>query len=164
MARTSSTPMIRLAPQKTRGLIRVSSFMNRSLPQPSSAGYRTGPGPRPLYGMVAKSRSGTWRDPPDGVGQVVDDQQDGHLLIEGDADRTAPRPPGVGQKAGHEIDGFTGRLSGAERHPDDLVAGEILAVPAAVFPDEGSLRKSTTEAATGGEGQAKRSNVRAQGV
>src|SRR5690606_7701738 len=51
-----------------------------------------------------------------------------------------------------------------EGHPDNLVPGEILAVPAAVLADEGAFGEGSAESAVPREGQAQRGDVRAEGV
>jgi hypothetical protein len=50
------------------------------------------------------------------------------------------------QEAGNEVDRLARRSAARERHPDDLVAGQILPVPTAVLADEGALDKAAKAA------------------
>ena len=60
------------------------------------------------------------RDSPDGVADVVRDDQRAALL-DGDADRT-PARLAVLHEAGHEIDGLAGGMTVLERDEHDAVA------------------------------------------
>src|SRR4051794_30168129 len=101
-----------------------------------------------------------WGDPPDGVGEIIGDQQGSPTRIEDDADRATTRVLPL-QEAGDEIDGLARWPAARERHPNDLVAGQILPIPAAVLADEGALHKLAAKAALAGETDAQGRHVRA---
>src|SRR5689334_5302071 len=82
---------------------------------------------------------------PDGVPDVVGDQE-GAGLVDCHRDRPAARFAVRIEESRYDILGLAVRTAAAERHEDDLVAVELIAVPAAVLADEGAatvfLRKA----------------------
>ena len=60
-------------------------------------------------------------------------------------------------EAGQEVDGRPGGTAVRERHPSDLVAGQVLPIPAAVLADKGALSELAAEAVPSGP-----ANVRAR--
>src|SRR5260370_29198483 len=73
---------------------------------------------------------------PDGVPDVIGDQE-GAGFADGHPDRPAARFAVRIEESRDDILGLAVRTSAAERHEDDLVAVELVAVPAAMLADEG---------------------------
>src|SRR5436305_4203068 len=85
-----------------------------------------------------QNRLGSWAGrghPPDGVSDIVGDEQ-GARLVDCQPNRPSARLTIVVQEAGHDILGLAARMPAAERHEHDLVPVEGSPVPAAVLADE----------------------------
>src|SRR5687768_11425913 len=87
---------------------------------------------RHRYGLTSRPDR---RHSPDDIRQVVGDQQRA-ARIDRDPDRTPAGLSVLAHEAGDEVDRLPGRPAAAERDEDDLVAGRLVAIPAAVHSDE----------------------------
>src|SRR5579871_616884 len=92
------------------------------------------------------------RDPPDRVADIVGDEQRA-AFVDRNADGTAVGLAIGIEKAGENVAWLAGRFAAFERHENDLIAGERLAVPRAVLADEGAIRHLLRKQGAGVEGK-----------
>src|SRR4029078_7432886 len=94
---------------------------------------------------------------------IVRDQQCARL-VDGDADRPPARLVLVVHESRYEIFGLAAWLSVPERHEDDLVAIELLSIPASVLADERAAAILLRKLVGAVERHPERRDVRAQRI
>src|SRR6476646_9694924 len=100
---------------------------------------------------------------PDGVPDVIGDQE-GAGFVDGHPDRPAARFAARIEESRDDILGLAVWTPAAERYKDDLVAVELVAVPAAMLADEGTAAIFLGKAVRRVEGEPKRGDMGAQRV